>query len=55
MMAKMRWLMALAMIMCGTIHAADEPKPQAPVAGLAVGELLPGSMPPESGSFSNVP
>ena len=41
MIAKTKWLMALAMTMCGTIHAADEPKPQAPAAGLAVGDVLP--------------
>lgn len=41
MIARTRWLMALAMMMCGTIYAADEPKPEVPPAGLAVGELLP--------------
>ena len=42
MIAKSRWLlMALALMACGTIHAAEEPKPEAPAAGLAVGELLP--------------
>ena len=41
MIARTRWLMGLAMTMCGTIHAADEPEPEVPAAALAVGELLP--------------
>lgn len=42
MIVKSRWLLvALMWMVCGTIHAAEEPKPEAPAAGLAVGELLP--------------
>ena len=42
MIVKTRWwLAALVLMVCGTIHAAEEPKPEAPAAGLAVGELLP--------------
>ncbi len=42
MIVKSRWLLvALMLMVCGTIHAAEEPKPEAPAAGLAVGELLP--------------
>ena len=42
MIVKCRWpLVALALMVCGTIQAAEEPKPEAPAAGLAVGELLP--------------
>ena len=42
MIVKSRWLlMALALMVCGTIQAAEDPKPEAPAAGLAVGESLP--------------
>ncbi len=34
-------LVALIVMICGTIPAAEEPKPEAPTAGLAVGDLLP--------------
>ncbi len=42
MIVNSRWLLAaLVLMVCGTIQAAEDPKPEAPAAGLAVGELLP--------------
>ena len=42
MIVNSRWLLAaLVLMVCGTIQAAEDPKPEAPAAGLAVGETLP--------------
>ena len=42
MIVKSRYLMvALLLSVCGTIPAAEEPKPAVPVAGPAVGEAVP--------------
>ena len=42
MIVNSRWrLVALVLMVCGTIHAVEEPKPEAPAAGLAVGDQVP--------------